>query len=118
LVCRRILSISSLFTTILVSTVSVAATARASGSILSFWKASRLGASITKKVTCSSDTDQAPTILTLYFFDHASHLPKYARLAFLFFSLFMGQFSGVCLEINKNVGIALHSRNCFFNEIG
>jgi hypothetical protein len=38
-------------------------------------------------------------------------------LAFLFFSLFMGQFSGVCLEINKNVGIVMHSRNCFFNEI-
>jgi hypothetical protein len=38
-------------------------------------------------------------------------------LAFLFFSLFMGQFSGVCLEINKNVGIAFHSRNCFFNDI-
>jgi len=38
-------------------------------------------------------------------------------LAFLFFSLFMGQFSGVCLEINKNVGIALHSQDCFFNEI-
>jgi len=118
LVFCSIFIISSLFTTILVSIVSVAATARASGSILSFWKASRLGASITKKVTCSSDTDQAPTILTLYFFDHASHLPKYARLAFLFFSLFMGQFSGVCLDINKNVGIVIRSRDCSFNEIG
>jgi len=117
LVCRSILSISSLFITILISIVSVAATARASGSILSFWKASRLGASITKKLRCSFGTDQAPTILALYFFGHASHLAKYARLAFLFFSLFMGQFSGVCLEINKNVGIALHSRDCFFNEI-
>jgi len=78
----------------------------------SFWKASRLGASITAKLRCSFGTDQIPTILTLYFFDHASNLLKYARLAFLFFSLYMGQFSGVCLKISKNVSIALHSRNC------
>jgi hypothetical protein len=117
LICRSIFIISSLFITILISYVSVAPTATASGSLLIFWKASRLGASITRKLRCSFGTDQAPTILTLYFLDHASILLKYARLAFLFFSLFMGQFSGVCLEINKNVGIALHSRNCFFNEI-
>ena len=116
MVFRSILSISSLFITILISYVSVAATARASGSILHFWKASRLGASNIRKLRCSFGTDQAPIILTLYFFDHASILAKYARLAFLFFSLFMGQFSGVCLEINKNVGIVIHSRNCSFNE--
>ena len=100
-----IFAISSELNTALSSHVMNELNAMATGSIKSFMTASILGASKTLKPRCSLGITQLPSSLTPYFFANASALSLNSVMIFLVFSLNIGQLSGECLSIIKNVGI-------------
>src|SRR3989304_3990424 len=80
------------------------------GSIENFCSASELGASYTQTSRCSGITVHTPTLLSPCFFSNAPVLSGNSNIIFFIFSLFIGQFSGECLEIIKNVGIITLSK--------
>src|SRR4030042_533797 len=81
-----------------------------SGSMENFCSASELGASYTQTSRCSGITVHTPTLLSPCFFSKPPSLSGNSNVIFFIFSLFIGQFSGECLEIIKNVGIITHSQ--------
>jgi hypothetical protein len=77
------------------------------GSMENFWRLSELGASYTQTVRCSGITVQTPILLMPCFFSKSPNFSGNYSVIFFIFSLFIGQFSGECLEIIKNVGIKI-----------
>src|SRR3972149_4822284 len=80
------------------------------GSMENFCSASEVGASYTQTSKCSGITVHTPTLLMPCFFSNPPSLLGNSKVSFFIFSLFIGQFSGECLDIIKKVGIITLSK--------
>src|SRR3990170_4013650 len=76
-----------------------------SGSMENFCSASEVGASYTQTNRCSGITVHTPTLLIPCFFSNPPSLSGKSKVSLFIFSLFIGQFSGECLDIIKKVAI-------------
>src|SRR4030042_812712 len=76
-----------------------------SGSMENSCNASEVGASYTQTNRCSGITVHAPTLVIPCFFSNTPSLLGNSKVRVFIFSLLIGQFSGECLDIIKNVGI-------------